>query len=297
MADDLGERFDELATSVLAPLVLGGTLQLVRPIGAKLALVLGRGRTMADADLRSRIDLVRVRRARAVAPIDALPDLDVNDWALVAAYADLLQVTNHELGSRLTRGRWSTLLGSVRATAERVPPPRSLRVVLSRHASFARALDAVRTDAQVSWWTGKASFRGEPPSPRLLAWPELRRVRVEKNRVRLEEMCIGIDAVTTEAFLEVLALWLSRTPLTDVAHAARREPAFAWTPPTLSLVASAPGRAVAVRALAREPTDLVLAALGRATEALADPDARSIAGAFVAELQESAKLRPARAGT
>ena len=106
------ERFED-ATRVVARLVLGGRIELARPFGAKLALALGRGRTIADDALRTRIDLVRVRRARMIAPVDTLPDLDPNDWAIACAFNDLLQVTNHELGGRFTRSRYQRLLGNV----------------------------------------------------------------------------------------------------------------------------------------------------------------------------------------
>ena len=153
-----------------------------------------------------------------------------------------------------------------------------------------------RKDSSVSWWTGKASFRGEAPPIRLLRWREIRRVNVEESRVGVAEMCIGIDAVTTEAFLDALALWLSRTPLTDLATATRREPVFGFTASSLSLIASSHGRALATRVLSREPPDLAAAALKRAASAIPveSADARALAESFAEEVREGSKIFAAR---
>src|SRR5262245_40678768 len=121
--DQIASRTLELATQVLGPLVLGGTMSPVRPFGARLAQAIG-DRTIADSDLRSRIDVARVRRARVLAAVDTLPELTAAEWALVAALNDLVQATNHELAGRLTRGRHVRLLASVRELCEHLPPPR-----------------------------------------------------------------------------------------------------------------------------------------------------------------------------
>jgi hypothetical protein len=106
-------------------------------------------------------------------------------------------------------------------------------------------------------------------------------------------MCIGIDAVTTESFLDALSRWLTRTPLTDLATATRREPVFAWSGPTLALIATPVGRSLASRVLAREPADLVAAALDRATRAIPAEQAQAaeLARAFTAEVGEGVKVR------
>lgn len=291
-------RLDELARGVLVPLVLGGTMRLVRPIGSDLAMRIGEGRTLTDADLRSRVAVARVRRARLIAPIDTLPELDEADWALVAALNDLLQATNHELSSVVSRGRHARLLASVAALCERIEVPRTIGAALSRHATFARALEVVRTDRTVAWWTGaQASFRGQSPPKRLLAWPKLRKVTVDERRVPLAEMGAGLEALPLGRYLDGLSLWLGRTPLTDLATAARERPAFAWSASTLALVSTAPGRTLVLRALARQPADRVLGALRAATDAIpaTSRDAKTIAESFTDEAM-AAFASSARAG-
>ena len=285
----LGERCEELAHDVLAPLVLGGPVRPVRPFGGPLALRLGVERRVVDADLATRLEVARVRRARLLAPVDTLPELDEAEWAVLAALNDLLQVTNHHLGGPLTRGRYGRLVANLRWLCERIPAPRDVAGALSRHATFARALDLTRTDSTVSWWTGSARFRGEVPASRLLAWREVRRVRVDATKIPLADMIVGTPGASTADFNEVLALWLTRTPLTDLATASRKTPAFAWSASTLALVATPFGRALAFRALAYHPPEQVTAALAHAA-GLVPPGlegARRLAEQFATDTEEA----------
>jgi hypothetical protein len=286
----LAERCEELAHEVLAPLVLGGPVHPVRPFGGPLGLRLGVAgndrRRITDGDLASRVDVARVRRARLLAATDTLPDLDAGDWALLAALNDLLQLTNHHLAGPLTRGRYARVLANLHWLCERIPAPRDVLGALSRHATFARALELARTDSTVSWWTGSARFRGEAPPARLLAWRELRRVQVDARRVPLADMPAGVTGISLVDFADVLALWLTRSPLTDLATATRRSPPFAWSASTLALVATGPGRMLAFRALAGEPPDPVNTTLSRAALQVPAPyeEARRLAVGFAEQV-------------
>ncbi len=287
MPDDLGERCEELVHDVLAPLILGGPIHPVRPFGAKLGLRLGIEREIVDTALRTELDVARVRRARLLAPIDALPRLDEGDWAALAALNDLLQLTNQHLAGPFTRGRYARMAANLRWLCDRIPAPRDIEGALSRHATFARALELVRTDSTVSWWTGSARFRGEPPPNRLLRWKELRRVQVDATRVPLADMPVGLIGITPDEFQELLALWLTRSPLTDLAEATRKAPTFAWSASTLSLIATAPGRTLAFRAISRipggeKPAQLLLRAAKQIPEKF--EEARDLAQRFAAEV-------------
>jgi hypothetical protein len=288
----LAARFDELCRAVLAPLVLGGEVHPVRPIGADLGLLLGKGRLVDDVELASSISVARVRRARLIAPVDALPDLDQASFAQLAALNDLIQLTNHHLAGPLTRGRYARLAANVGKLCERIPAPRDVLEALSRHATFARALEVARTDSAVAWWTGSARFRGEPPPSRLLAWPELRRVHVDARKVPLADMPAGAHGVPPGDYAELLGLWLTRSPLTDIATAARKAPPFAWSASTLSLIAAGPGRMLALRALASEPAGAVNAALTRAAGQVppAYEEARGLAEGFAGQVKERFEL-------
>jgi hypothetical protein len=242
-------RLEALARGVLGPLVLGGPVHLVPPFGAKLALSIEGAPRVVDDELRTRIDVARVRVARTVVPVDTLPDIPASDWALVAALNDLLQATNHHLSGPFTRGRHAALIAAVESLLEHVAPPRRLLDAVNRHASLARVTELVRTDTKVTWWAGSASFRGEKPAARLFAWKELRRVRTDESTVELADLPDGVGAVKKDAWLAALALWFTRSPLTDIATLARPVPAFAWSAPTLAFVSTPRGATLAARAI------------------------------------------------
>lgn len=265
-----GARLEELAHGVLGPLVLGGTIRPVRPFGAKLAMAIGDQREIVDIDLRSRIDVARVRIARHLTAVDVMPDLDATEWALLAAFNDLVQVTNHELSGPLTRSRHARVLLAVHEILDAVPPCKTPLEAIARHTVLGRVLETFRTDSTMRWWTGSAAFRGRPVSKRLGAWPELRRVRVDQSRVPLSKMAEGIESISVEAFDSAVGKLLAATPLTDLATSARAAPRFAWTVGTLSLIASPIGRALATRAVANGvgPPGQVRVALDKATEQL-----------------------------
>lgn len=286
MAEQLAERFEQLVRHVLAPLVLGGRIEPVRPFGARLGLAIGEGRRVLDSELRAQLEVARVRVARLLAPVDTVGDVTPEELALAAALNDLLQVSNLELSGAFTRGRHATLLASTLVLVGSVPRPRTIADAISRHTFFARALEVVRTDTTVSWWTGSASFRGQPPPTRLLRWRELRRVREDERRVPLVDMSMDVPNVTPDMWLDAVGSWLSRSPLTDLALAARRTPLFRWSDATLSLIATVPGRTLAFRALSRQRPNDVIGALERATADLKGPQeaAKPLTSAFAKEV-------------
>jgi hypothetical protein len=242
------ERAEVLAEQLIRPLLVGGAVQLQRPFGSRLALSIGEGRSVVDNDTRMLIDRARLRHARAVVAVDALPPLGAAEWAMAAALHDLLQVSNHELSSFASRSRHGDLLESCITIAEHVADARTLEEVVSRHATFARMLEIRRRDTRVSWWSGSASFRGQEPSPRLLAWPKMRGVQIQRSEVSLATMCSGVP-VEDEAFGDGVNALLHCTPLTDLATAQRADPPFVWSSGTLSLVATRGGANLALRAL------------------------------------------------
>lgn len=248
---EVEEHALELSEQVVGPLVLGGPVQPIRPLGAELAVTLGTERRIADDELRSRIEHARVRQARRIVALDVLPDLDAAEWTMVAALNDLLQVTNEELSSFATRSRHSELLGATLGLCRELPPPAHLNAAVARHGTFRNLLDLTRVDTHLSWWTGSAVFRGQPAPSRLLRWPQLRRVRTDQRTVRLAEMAEWAPVDANE-YLYALALLVAASPLTDLATVGRAAPPFLWTRHTLSVVATHPGCNLALRAFAQQ---------------------------------------------
>lgn len=262
----MNERFEQLVTGIVLPLVLGGKLTLARPFGMA-ALTVGQNERILDPDARTNLDVARVRRARLLAPVDVLPELNEADWAIAAVLNDLLQVTNHNLGGVLTKSRYGALLRSISSACARIKPARDVGEVLARHATFARVMELFRTDTTVSWWTGSARFRGEEPPSRLLAWRNWRRVNVDSDRVPLARMADTLNLA--DEFLRALSMWLHLSPLTDIGTMTRDAPTFVWSPSTIALIAVSSGRTIAFRALARANTDVVATALNNARSKLA----------------------------
>lgn len=261
---ELSSRLEELARDVLRPLACGGQVSLVAPFGEKLATSLRDPYIIADQEVRVSVDIARVHRARRIFPVDTLPDISAQDWALTMALNDLLQVTNHHLSGPLTRSRHQRLLGSALRIVEKVPDPRTALEALARHALLGRVMSLLRRDTTLTWWTGSASFRGQPPSERLMKWPELRRVRADEKKVALAEMVEGIKYVEQQSFVAAISLWLANSPITDIATCARSEPVFHWSRSTLKFVATRQGCNLAQRALMSESHPAVRTALLRA---------------------------------
>jgi hypothetical protein len=290
MAVDLGVVAQHLYEGVMAPLVLGGPIRPGHAIGARTALALGEGeRRTIDPDLEMRVQQARVRRARRLAPVDRLPEVTAADWALGAALHDMAQAASPTFDAALRRSSAVRILDLARETIDRVPQVTTAYEALSRHTWFARVLDVARTDTVVSWWTGSKKFLGVEPSRRLQAWPEVRRVHVVATPHPLLE--VEPLAVERSKLTDAMARLLSRSPLTELATCTRATPSFAWSPATLALVTTRPGRTLALRALARLPAVEVDATLGRATRELL-ATGRDGAAPAVTLLAEKALAQP-----
>ena len=268
---DLGMVAEQLFVDFMAPLVLGGEMRPARPIGGNVAFSLGIERSVADSDRHAQVQLARVRLARRLLPIDRLPDATPDEWALAACLHDLVQSTHHGLDG-LFRGRATDKLRTIAIeTIKRIPKPRTVAEVLSRHTWFARMFEIARLDTTVSWWVGSRSFFGETPPERLMTWPDLRRVKVSKVQNFLPDLPLHGDdekGAQRTAFSYALTLFLHQTPLTDLGTLDRAEPPFAWGRETLALAATRMGRTLIARTLRALPESVVNAALGRSTRAL-----------------------------
>jgi hypothetical protein len=274
---------ERVFVAVMAPLVLGGVVEPGHPIGARagLALLAVEPRPI-DMDLVSRVDLARTAVARRLVAVDLAPETDGATFALGAALHDLLQVAHPGWVRHASARR---LLDLVVATLDRIPPPRTARDALLRHTWFSRVLAVTRRDSAVSWWTGSREFRGKPPPARLMAWPGVRRVHVQREERALTALLEhGGVAELAAPWQGALAAFLHATPLTDLATCARKAPTFRWSRASLALAAAPVTRTLALRALALGPESEVDAALDRATRALAATSGEaSAASALLAE--------------
>jgi len=264
----------DLVERLLLPLMNGGDVGLVPPIGSVRALECASSALAPD-------QLETVRRfklgaARRIYPVDELGGLSESEWLLLSALNDTLTLAHPSLTRAKHKARLSALSCQV---IERAAPPRTPLEALSRHALFSRLLHLIRRDQNVSWWTGSQRFVGRRPPARLLAWPELRRVRVETEAVPMA-------GLSSEPFRRVLAAWLAVNPLTHLLGAPLFS-GFTWSGSALSLLADPSGRRLVLRAiLASEDPPRVLRALGKAPSV--GGEAGRVVSALIAEL--SARL-------
>ncbi len=266
--EDSADLCDRLFDAFLAPLVLGGALRPVKAIGGKRALCMA-GQAPRDSEAVSRTQLARVRVARKLAPVDRFEEAPTGpEWALAAALHDLVQATHPGFNAAFRQRGPAQILDVIEQTIERIPLAPTPGDALSRHTWLSRMFDLARTDVEVKWWTGSETFMGENPPARLTAWPEVRRVEQTLSHHRLMDLSSASAAVDDERFACIVQQLLTRTPLTDFATIDRATPRFVWQRATLTLCATHTGRTLVLRALARCPSRITDAALGRATRAL-----------------------------
>lgn len=260
---------DRLFSTFVAPLVLGGSMDLGRPIGFQRAFTMTVDHRPNDGVAWTQVGIARVRVARALAPIDALSEIGAVEWAMAAALHDIVQSTHPQLADRFGGRRAIALLALAEKTLEHVPGIGHSYDALERHSLFSRMLQVARTETKVSWWTGKATFIGVDPPTRLTAWPDVRRVQIDKDPQKLERLTEP-GSEKRSAMERALRAFLRRTPLTDWATCTRTFPEFTLTAPNLALSQTHAGRALVMRALRGMSPAPVDEAIGRAIGPILD---------------------------
>lgn len=200
--------------------------------------------------------LLRKLRRLANADLSALgPRIDGGVVALAALFHDLVAAFHPDLPGAFRRDAPGKLLMMTADALREIPAPPTVRAALLRHAWLGDLprFSLVRSD--VKWWVGGRSFIGRTPPARLLAWPEVRRVRRENRAVELLRAPDlfgdrGDVALLTELHARAMSAFLAATPLTDLALAGRLSPPFTWTAAAAQLVANAAGARLARRAIA-----------------------------------------------
>jgi len=277
---------DELFDQIVKPLVLGGAFRPLDPIGparaANIAQQAAQGMSAANA---SWVTVARVRRARALCPVDTLPELTLSEWLMIVALNDLIRSTDPEVNGLFSPDRAGQIVHGAIEVLAQVPGARTVGEALARHATFAEMMSLQRTDTTVTWWCGSSSFAGRKPPDRLLSWPRVRRVRSQRSTLGLTEMASGSEA-TRSTFLEGIRALLARTPMTDLATAGRTAPPFAWTSPTVSLLSGSVGRNVALRALRANGKSDVLTAVRKAAETMTPAPSANVRRTVSSVIQE-----------
>jgi hypothetical protein len=121
------------------------------------------------------------------------------------------------------------------------PLTRNRTRVMARHALLHNLFHLKRNDIVVSWWTGRARFQGQKPSPRLTAWPSVRRVREDVTVVDFDELLAVPDTAP------IVATLLRRTPLTQLLDSHPGAPPLHWEDAVFLLRDHELARAIAYR--------------------------------------------------
>ncbi|GAC1537271.1 MAG: hypothetical protein NVS3B10_01540 [Polyangiales bacterium] len=270
---------------ILVPGVTGGSLGIGRPFGkrrARLAAMAaaapqallapeppadaGAGETDAAlAEVRALLPtgsldeaedaVVRRMRRLVAADVSALgPRLEGGVVELAALFHDAVAAYHPDLAGVFRARAPHRLLEATVHALECVHPPATVRGALLRHAWLGELVrhELVRTEVQ--WWTGRSTFLGRTPPRRLLAWPELRRVKRRERTaelLRLPDLFGERDPELAALYARAMSAFLVATPITDLVLAARMSPPFVWTVAHASLVASPAAARIAHRAIAR----------------------------------------------
>lgn len=247
----MSRQLGEFLTSFVLPLVRGGEVHVGRPVSAADLEEFERQLPHAGECV------LAVDEARS----DVLAELVVRPPAQVLGREELaLAACVHNL---LFLGHPRTASWSVSTAAERrvlaaahefaaQPLAEDRLTLLARHGLLHNLFALSRVDVTVSWWTGRATFRGQTPPARLTTWRNLRRVREEFHQTSFDELFGAVEIAP------VLAALLRRTPLTHLLGGQQGLPLLYWEDAVLILRDAELARAVAYRALrASDPRLLV----------------------------------------
>lgn len=268
----------QIAEGVLLPLAGGGEVRPARVVGAGLAVELAALGLPLPESIARRLEAARLRVLRGLLPLDRVAEPGAASWQLAFALNDLLQCAHPDLDAADA----ARVLPHVHRLVDRAGPPASVAESLERHSCFALLPALEREDAAVSWWSGSATFRGQRPPGRLLAWRRLRDVRVEESRVPLASLPDTRERPDASGLPDLwratLERWLAASPLTALARAGTPGGGLRASGALLGLLATGEGRRLA-RRLAR-----ATARPDRLTEAL-----RAEARRFAATIPQASR--------
>jgi len=138
---------------------------------------------------------------------------DEDAATILYAIHELFASCHPQAGSFYSRSH--TFCEAAEQEVSKLPRSEDPGRVLTRHLLIERAFRVTRTDVHVGWWTGKASFYGEEAPARLLKWPGLRRVNVDRQITPMWKLAISDgDEEVRVARTALMRALLDLSPLT-----------------------------------------------------------------------------------
>jgi hypothetical protein len=214
------------------PLVAGGDVRVAHVVGAREL------KSLVESDFTRDETGTRIAEARhaiaselVLAPPE--PTLDEEALRLAGAMQNLLFLLHPGTNAPSVRRSRLRAVSAYATELATLPLPdldlddsrTAARVLAERHSMLHHLFDLGRDDVRVSFWAGKREFHGAEPPPRLLKWPEVRRVREERWRVT-----VAGEAMADPLGKPIITALLAASPLTDLFEPSRLEPRFDLLP-------------------------------------------------------------------
>jgi len=273
---------DRFVSRFVLPLVAGGPVYVDTPLGPGVVSEWLR-LVRPDVGVLTRLTGVMRRRLAHLGAMGEPGDIPLDALTLAAVWHNLLALTHPAVVER--RALRVKVRGWCEAMLGWLDVPRTRAEVTWRHGLLGRLGSVGRVDTHVEFWAGYADFIGVAPPTSLVAWPDLRRVKVQRTRVDVMQLLRTLEQGSggdTEADLRgTVRAAFTASPLTDLLLVDRAAPfAFVWTASTVNLLGDAPLRGAVTRALlgrgASALRALEYATLSLCREGASQPVARAL---------------------
>ncbi|MBM4283236.1 MAG: hypothetical protein FJ137_21650 [Deltaproteobacteria bacterium] len=207
---NVGETLQRFSATFGVPFLLGRRCIVADPLG-RTGLDHIRHGLAVDVLLKDACDAQFVEAALLC---DVTPaSFDEDAATLLYAAHELFATTHPQATAVYARAHLfaAAAAAAVGALPRSVDPGR----LVTRHLVVRRIFRTLRTDVHVKWWTGKASFYGDEPPSRLVAWPGMRRVQQSRLTQPLWRIALqGGDEDLRTARLTLMVALLDASPLT-----------------------------------------------------------------------------------
>lgn len=241
---------EEFLDGFALPLVKGGATRVGKPISAPELIEMARQLPHAGPSVEA------VDEAREIVVSELVPRpppmlFEDDDLSLVACVHNLLFLSHPRADAWTVTNRTRRKILEASQAMVEVPLARNSRQALARHGLLHNLFELSRIDTKLTWWTGSASFLGQTPPGRLMAWRSVRRVRSETEMADFDEL-LGTSEVAP-----MLGSLLRRSPLTRILSPSKEGPPLVWEDAVFLLRDAELARAIAYRAIGKaEPADV-----------------------------------------